>query len=212
MGNRPAKPVVSYESAVLRLRGEEAQIRHLFSLLASGDGVVAQGPFFQHCLPLYAGFGDTISNRLFEVVSTGGERGLSYEEFLCAVFVAKHGTLQEKQRLVFNMFDLSGGGVLKKTDFKSMAAAVVRGKQPPRLGVALLDRSNGTTHSQRIDFDADFKPLVKLMVEAALVVYGTDGKMCFEQWCVYAESDPDVSAFIDALRPPAAASFDRVPG
>mmetsp|Transcript_23672 Transcript_23672/g.37791 ORF Transcript_23672/g.37791 Transcript_23672/m.37791 type:complete len:173 (+) Transcript_23672:3732-4250(+) len=134
-------------------------------------------PFFE--------LGDIVSTRLFQVLGSEAGDGLNLDELICAIYLFTCSSTEQKYRLLFNMFDLNGGGFIRKKEFRLMSIEIVKGK-----------------HQCTSDtFDSDFKSLVKIMTDSGMQLYDVngDGKLSFEEWCEYAKQDSAVSLCFEAL-------------
>ncbi len=133
-------------------------------------------PFFE--------LGELVSLRLFQVLGCDAEGSLGTEGFVAALYLFYCSREEERMRLLFNMFDLQGGGVIRKKEFRHMSLAVIKG-----------------SHEVPESFEAEFRPLERCMSDAAMLMYDVnkDGKLSFDEWSAYAREDEAVMRCYRAL-------------
>ncbi len=159
----PVPPATGGTSPKLSLEG--------FKLL-----VPVARPFFE--------LGELVSLRLFQVLGCDAEGSLGTEGFVAALYLFYCSREEERMRLLFNMFDLQGGGVIRKKEFRQMSLAVIKG-----------------SHEVPESFEAELRPLERCMSDAAMLVYDVnkDSKLSFDEWSAYAREDEAVLRCYRAL-------------
>mmetsp|Transcript_1405 Transcript_1405/g.1697 ORF Transcript_1405/g.1697 Transcript_1405/m.1697 type:complete len:220 (+) Transcript_1405:159-818(+) len=202
MGSKPCKPVVSYDKAIEAIcRSGEIKVSDLKKLYIAAAGGnegnnlkigqenslklsrIAFKEKFAFVAPFFD-LGEKAVERLFNVLGAE-DSWIDYESFVCAIYMFTRSTKVEKQRLLFNMFDFNGSGSIKKKEFRDMTMAIIKGD---------------STYAPA-DFETDFKALSKLMTDSAMAMYDTnrDGKLSFQEWLRYSETDKNVQSCFKAL-------------
>jgi len=222
MGSKPCKPVVSYDKAIEAIcRSGEIKVSDLKKLYIAAAGGnegnnlkigqenslklsrIAFKEKFAFVAPFFD-LGEKAVERLFNVLGAE-DSWIDYESFVCAIYMFTRSTKVEKQRLLFNMFDFNGSGSIKKKEFRDMTMAIIKGKIDSYLSSLVLNindvESAGDSTYAPADFETDFKALSKLMTDSAMAMYDTnrDGKLSFQEWLRYSETDKNVQSCFKAL-------------
>lgn len=214
MGTKPCKPVVPYEEVKDVMKPTDfAYLQQQFLAVSGGnsyDSAISRDALTAWLERVYSDSGKAVLHRLFEVLDSDGSKALSFKEFMQGAYVFHCGSREQKLKLAFNMFDLSGGGYISRKDFKKISVAFLVGNRPAQWTVTRHNEDN-TKVEEHLDISF-FKPMTELMVDMALLEYDrdNDGKLSFVEWSRFAQEDRDVTAFVDNMSklipPPSSAS------
>ena len=204
MGTKPCKPVVLYEEVQELLKAHDfAHLQQVFLTVAgsrSFEARISKDQFSAWSARTYTDAGRAVLDRLFEVLDADSSKSLSFKEFMQGAYVFFAGTREQKLKLAFNMFDLSGSGYISRKDFKKISIAFIVGNRKTQWTVPAAQYPDGGGKTEELDISF-FKPVTELMVDMAMLEYDrdNDSKLSFEEWQRYADEDRDVSAFVDNM-------------
>lgn len=190
MGARPSKPVASFESAKFALCKSETELLAIFDVWAKASNLpdkVSSEVFLHRLGRDTSQFGVAVENRLFEVLGADNN-ALAFEEFVIAYYLfSEHVSQRNRLKVVFNMFDVSGSGSIKKKEFQMMTMSMIKGDM----------EDEGS-------FESQFKQLSAVMIDSAMVLYDVnrDGRLSFDEWTVFARENESVQAFLRMLAKP----------
>ena len=125
MGNRSTNLQRDYRTALSRLqRGKVVLVRKLFKDLSArsfpkGNNTIDKATFLQY-FPLPGMMGE----QLFSVFDRDNSDTIDFTEFLTGMALIYHGTMMEKKRFLFEMYDLDGDGVVTKTELRTMLSHI----------------------------------------------------------------------------------------
>jgi len=115
---------VQYKRALSRVPREELpRIRKIFSELArqsSTSGETVDKETFLRYFPLPGMMGE----RLFSVFDKDRSNALDFQEFLTGLTAIYHGTLDEKKKFLFDMYDMDGDGQVSRAEFSTMLSYI----------------------------------------------------------------------------------------
>ena len=118
------KLIIDYKTALSRFpAGKIEMMRHVFNELAiqstSGYGSLDKTTFLRY-FPLPGIMGE----RLFSVFDLNDSGDISFQEFVTGMALVYHGTIDEKQKFLFEMYDLDGDGVVTRDELTTMLSHV----------------------------------------------------------------------------------------
>lgn len=139
------------------------------------------------------------------------EGSISYEAFVCATYLLSCARKEERLRLLFNMFDVNFSGFLKKKEFRAMAGQLTQGaahmqqtqQQPQEQKEPhnIVTNPFGSNSPPSSTGNTNFRALDRMMIDAGMQLYDTnkDGKLSFEEWCVFAREDSAIARCLIAM-------------
>ena len=115
---------------------------------------------------------------------------VDFSSFARRVYVLNDavGSVSDKHRVVFAMFDVSGNGLLDKKEFLRTTSAILTA-EASEAGADVKGASS------------ELSKVCKTMVDAAFLAYDRDrdSKLSYEEWLRYAENDASVLSFIESV-------------
>jgi len=127
MGNHSAQQSdlrEDYRKALTRFnRGKVALVRSIFKNLTEVDGVkgktIDKETFLEY-FPLPGIMGE----RLYAVFDRDSSGGVDFQEFLTGMALIYRGTVEEKKKFLFEMYDLDGDGFVTREDLRTMLSHI----------------------------------------------------------------------------------------
>jgi len=174
------------------LQETEKRLQRFFHALSLDGTSIQQEVFWGKVAPSLARFGLDLTDKLFKLL-INGEATMDFDSFLIAAYLlSKASRKDDKLKCVFRIFDASGSGYVKKSEFKAAYFMVMRGNE--------YGGAEGPD-------EAELKPLAKCIVDSAMLIYDGNqrGKISFDEWCHFAATDRGVQSLIAAM---SAGSFD----
>ena len=179
--------VLDFKSALSRFpRGRLASMRQIFDELAkqSSSARTLDKTTFLRYFPLPGMMGE----RLFTVFDTDSSGAINFQEFVTGMALIYHGTVDEKRKFLFEMYDLDGDGVVTREElttmlthvpaaFKILAASMDVESQPP------------SPPDERI----------AEIVQEAFGEKPADGVLTFFEFCQVLSQSPAVSEVLNIL-------------
>lgn len=134
-GNFSKSSLPAYEEAVERLGYTHvARIREGFARLAVKEGALQRSEFRSGFLNSIAGapVPENFSTALFNAFDTTARGHLTVEEFVCSLAILRHGTPEEKLRLLFTVYDVDRDKKVSDSDLANFAHALEDGRRNTR--------------------------------------------------------------------------------
>eukprot|EP00742_Colponemidia_sp_Colp-10_P009837 GILJ01010762.1.p1 GENE.GILJ01010762.1~~GILJ01010762.1.p1 ORF type:complete len:1551 (-),score=252.13 GILJ01010762.1:100-4752(-) len=119
-GARPR--VITYQEAVERSENADDfdRIKAGYERLCSSGLRMSRQIFHREVLG--ESVPSQLAERLFQVFDSSESGYLSFQDFLCAIVVLTHGTVEERIQLVFHVYDIDRSGSLSKATVDKIAA------------------------------------------------------------------------------------------
>lgn len=197
MGNKSSSPLPSYDEARANLDDSELRhIKDMFIRIGGGRSGVDLASFVELTSPLQCTPAEDVSSstpnlprgtavvakrpsntmriglpsvleKLFAVVDTKKDGVIDYEEYVCVVALFRVGSMEDKVKLLFTMYEPHKSGYLPGTSLKQLIvdALVVSSKE--------LDPQVRVRQAELRLRAADMGPLADCMAEMALHQVGT---------------------------------------
>ena len=127
MGNQRSDLRKDYQTALTRFnRGKVTLCRGIFKNLtehSNSPGKTIDKVTFLKYFPLPGMMGE----RLFKVFDRDDSGGIDFQEFLTGMALIYRGTIEEKKKFLFEMYDLDGDGVVTREELYSYFNAIIMG-------------------------------------------------------------------------------------
>jgi Ca2+-binding EF-hand superfamily protein len=130
-----------------------------------------------------------IGERLFATFDSKHTGNIDYEEFICGLAICCRGTLEQKIKLIFQMYDLAGDGSISRPELTTML------NQVPR-NLLHIDEDEGVTSTELNFTNEDM--VDKAFDECDL---NHDGRLSEEQFTLWCERTPEVVEMLESVLP-----------
>eukprot|EP00727_Mastigamoeba_balamuthi_P007799 m51a1_g364 hypothetical protein (199) ;mRNA; r:601183-602152 len=151
MGNDAAKPTKDEKECFKRQYGipEEKfdMVMKSFKKHATGDGKISRDAFKK----ILAGvMHDELAEQVFDSFDRDGNNTMDVHEYLMMMGVTHGGTIEQKLRASFGLFDKNGDGVLSKEEVREMFILIVKQKKTAQM----LRQTGAKPHAKPEPIDA----------------------------------------------------------
>lgn len=123
MGDQQCDFREDYRKALTRFnRGKVSLVRSIFTNLTEASvspGKIDKATFLEY-FPLPGIMGE----RFFTVFDRDGSGGVDFQEFLTGMALIYRGTMEEKKKFLFEMYDLDGDGVVTCEELRTMLSHI----------------------------------------------------------------------------------------
>jgi len=155
-----------YRKALTRFnRGKVALVRSIFKNLTEasvGGRTIDKATFLQY-FPLPGIMGE----RLYAVFDRDHSGGVDFQEFLTGMALIYRGTGEEKNKFLFEMYDLDGDGVVTREDLRTMLSHI-----PAAFKILETVMGNGPIGSQSGGEDPETRQRIEQIIDAAFANKG----------------------------------------
>eukprot|EP01031_Cornospumella_fuschlensis_P037941 gene37941-46094_t len=189
MGNKQGSVAAlpSYEQAVTTLTGPDVEgVRTNFRDLSGGRDAISIDSIPQAPLPNSGYLKKHVIPKLFVALDYKKDGVLDYEEYISAIALLRKGTIEDKAKLLLNMYDGSkNGGYLLKESLKQLLVDATLCMQKQHVNLPQLE-----------EWLANIKQLSDALVEAALLQYSSTGRMDLQEFTNFLKVEGTVQSMV----------------
>eukprot|EP00742_Colponemidia_sp_Colp-10_P002797 GILJ01002991.1.p1 GENE.GILJ01002991.1~~GILJ01002991.1.p1 ORF type:complete len:769 (+),score=114.17 GILJ01002991.1:198-2504(+) len=203
MGGKVGRPMFTheYKEALKKFSGSTIQVlratfKDLSQRSGSGNQSLNKETFLKY-FPLPGMLGE----RLYAVFDKDKNGSIDFQEFITGLALIYHGTLEEKQKFLFEMYDFDGDGVVTKTELRTMLNHIPSAFKI--LDVTLQESGEGsyTRHQRRESDSSEVATQAKVtsIVEAAFANKGPNDVLTYEEFLQTMNKLPEVAEIMTVL-------------
>eukprot|EP00397_Hematodinium_sp_SG-2012_P002308 GEMP01002314.1.p1 GENE.GEMP01002314.1~~GEMP01002314.1.p1 ORF type:complete len:865 (+),score=115.34 GEMP01002314.1:73-2667(+) len=193
MGNQSSALKNDYKKALSRFnRGKVALVRSIFRNLtehSTTPGKTVDKTTFLKYFPLPGMMGE----RLFSVFDRDNSGAIDFQEFLTGMGLIYRGTVEEKKRFLFEMYDLDGDGVVTREELHTMLSHI------PSAFKILDAAMEGDRSNIDMSEDPETKSRIRNIVDSAFKKKGEGENLTFDEFIRIVNKTPEVLEIINVF-------------
>jgi len=193
MGNQSSTLKNDYKKALLRFnRGKVALVRSIFKNLtehSTTPGKTVDKTTFLKYFPLPGMMGE----RLFSVFDRDNSGAIDFQEFLTGMGLIYRGTVEEKKRFLFEMYDLDDDGVVTRAELFTMLSHIPS-------AFKILDASmEGRGQTAELREDPQTQSRIRNIVDVAFKNKSEDENLTFVEFTRVVNKTPEILEIINVF-------------